>query len=150
LARWGRCSRHATLGGKEKVHGGHAPSRTRRCDGSPRQSPLVTLLAVAFIPRLPQHTHLGLGSYGLFPRQRLHAAEGRGLADRLREYLDGLGSLLVGRPVRHLGATPGTVEGLEAAAHQVHVERAVNAAAVGHNGDGRVHAAQVLPGGREA
>lgn len=48
--------------------------------------------------------------------------------------------------MRHFRATPRTVEGLEAIAHQVHVKSAIHATAVGHNGDSWVQATVVLLG----
>ena len=69
-------------------------------------------VAVVFFPGLSQHTHLGLGTYGLFPWQQVMAAKGQGLCDRLGEYPDGLSSLLMWQAVRHFSAMPRTVEGL--------------------------------------
>lgn len=105
---------------------------------------LVTLLAVVLLPRLPQHPHPGLWPNGLFPRQSFQAAKGGCLCHRLGKYLDGLGSLLMRHAMRHFRATSGAVEGLQATAHEVHVEGAVDTTAVGHNGDSGVQAAGAL------
>lgn len=107
---------------------------------------LLTLLAVVLLPRLPQHTHPGLRPNGLFPRQSFQAAKGRRLRHRLAEYLDGLGPLLMRHAMKHFRATSGAVEGLEAAAHEVHIKGSVDATAVGHNGDSGFLAAGALLG----
>lgn len=43
--------------------------------------------------------------------------------------------------MKHFRATSGAVEGLEAAAHEVHIKGSVDATAVGHNGDSGFQAA---------
>lgn len=94
---------------------------------------LITLLAVALLPRLPQHTHPGLRPNGLFPRQSFQAAKDCCLCHGLGKYLDGLAPLRMGYVVRHFGATSRAVEGLEATTHEVHIKRTIDATAVCHN-----------------
>lgn len=101
---------------------------------------IITLLAMVFLPRLPQHTHPGLRPNGLFPRQSFHAAKGWRLCHRLGKYLDSLAPLRMRYAVRHFRATSRAVEGLEAASHEVNVKGTINTTAVGHNRDSGIQA----------
>lgn len=125
----------ARRSGEERKRGGYS------CGETGASNSLVTLLAVVLLPRLPQHSHPGLRPNGLFPRQSFQAAEGCRLGHRLGEYLDGLAPLGVRYTVRHFRASSRAVEGLEAAAHEVHIKGTIDATAVSHNRDSRFQAA---------